>query len=98
MLGICTIIGICMNVTVMVLFTKSRLIRTRITYLFRSLAVSDGIMALVGGSMFVINCFHHRWIFGHEGRNCDISSPIENLLKTPNSDKNNTLYKSCLIL
>ena len=62
-----------MNISVIILFTKNVSIKSRITHLLRSLAISDGIMVLVGGTMFTINCFHHKWIFGRRGNNYKMS-------------------------
>ena len=68
-LGIFTVIGLFMNILVIILFTKNKFVKTRTTHLLRSLAVSDGIMVLVGGTMFTINSVYHRWIFGEKGKN-----------------------------
>ena len=62
-------IGLFMNILVIILFTKNKFVKTRTTHLLRSLAVSDAIMVLVGGTMFTINSVYHRWIFGEKGKN-----------------------------
>jgi len=65
-----TIIGVFANTSVVVLFTlpSRKKVHSRVTNLLRSLAVSDGTMALVGGTMYAVNCFYHKWVFGREGK------------------------------
>ena len=62
-----TLFGVIGNVLVVALFTKHKCLRSHTTQLLASLAVSDGTMALIGGSMFAINCFAHTQAFGHDG-------------------------------
>jgi len=68
---ILTAVGVFANTSVVVLFTlpSRRKVHSRVTYLLRSLAVSDGTMALVGGTMYAVNCFYHKWVFGRVGKN-----------------------------
>ena len=67
-MSVLTIVGIFANVSVVYLFMKRKCIQSRTSFLIRSLAVSDGIMAALGGTMFSINCFNHTWIFHSFGK------------------------------
>ena len=62
-----TAIGITSNAFVIILFTKCQGLKSRTSHLLRSLAVSDGVMAVVGGPVYLINAFNHRWIFYEKG-------------------------------
>jgi len=68
-MGLLTPVGVFVNICVIVLFTKvsKEHIQSRVTYLLRSLALSDGVMATLGGTMFSVNCFYHRWVFSRTG-------------------------------
>ena len=55
------------NALVIALFTKKRNRKSKTAYLLQSLAISDGIMAVVGGTMYCVNAFFHRWVFQHIG-------------------------------
>ena len=68
LMSVLTIVGIFANVSVVYLFMKRKCIQSRTSFLIRSLAVSDGIMAALGGTMFSINCFNHTWIFQSFGK------------------------------
>jgi len=69
-IGLLTPVGVFVNICVIVLFTKAstKHIQSRVTYLLRSLALSDGVMAVLGGTMFSVNCFYHRWVFSRTGK------------------------------
>lgn len=62
------LIGCTANLSVIILFSTNKGIMTRTTFLLRALAISDGIMASVGGTMFCVNSFKHTWVFGVKGR------------------------------
>ena len=61
-----TVVGILSNLIVILMFSKQK--KTRTMILLMSLAISDGTMAAIGGTMYAINCIYHRWIFGQIGR------------------------------
>ena len=63
-----TPVGVTLNLLVIILFTKRKKTKSRTSYLLKSLAVSDGTMAAVGGSMYLTNAFSHRWVFQKEGK------------------------------
>lgn len=57
------------NICVFGMFFKFRKeFPSRTTKLLMSLSVSDGVMALVGGTMFTVSCFNHNWAFGDSGK------------------------------
>ena len=66
-MGLMVLIGCVSNLCVIILFTKNKGIMTRTTFLLRALAISDGLMASIGGTMYCINAFKHTWIFGFKG-------------------------------
>ncbi|KAF6019834.1 ninaE [Bugula neritina] len=68
LLALITIMGIPLNFSVFAMFIKYRKEMTsRTTWLMMSLALSDGLMAIVGGTMFSISSFAHEWPFGDTG-------------------------------
>ena len=66
-MSICASLGILGNVTVVVVFTRTAALRSRTSYILRSLAVSDGSMAFVCCWMYVVSSFKHQWSFGDTG-------------------------------
>ena len=62
-----TPVGVTLNLLVIILFTKRKKTKSRTSYLLKSLAVSDGTMAAVGGTAYIINAFSHRWMFHKNG-------------------------------
>lgn len=67
-MSILTFVGVFANGSALYMFVNKENVRSRTSFLIRSLSVSDGIMAIVGGTMFSINCFYHRWIFETYGK------------------------------
>lgn len=63
------IFGIVENITVICMFCKcSSTFQTRTMKLLISLAVSDILMAIVGGPMFTSSSFNHSWLYDMTGR------------------------------
>lgn len=67
-MGALTVVGISFNSIAVITISKHKCLRSRITLLLASLAVSDGVMSAVGGTMYTVNCFYHRWVFGRSGK------------------------------
>ena len=68
LLGIMTIFGIIENFSVFAMFVKNRKeLSSRTTHMLMSLCLSDGIMAMVGGTMYTISSLNHNWPFGYAG-------------------------------
>ncbi|XP_067937045.1 visual pigment-like receptor peropsin [Watersipora subatra] len=68
LLGVMTIIGIVENFSVFGMFFKFRKeLNSRTTYMLMSLSISDGLMALIGGTMYTISSFNSKWPFKYEG-------------------------------
>ncbi|KAF6022026.1 OPN4 [Bugula neritina] len=68
MLALGTGVGVVLNFSVFGMFFKHRReFNSRTTWLLMSLALSDGLMALIGGTMFSISSFSHGWPFKDEG-------------------------------
>ncbi|XP_067937044.1 visual pigment-like receptor peropsin [Watersipora subatra] len=68
LLGVMTIFGIVENFSVFGMFFKFRKeLNSRTTYMLMSLSISDGLMALIGGTMYTISSFNSKWPFKYQG-------------------------------
>jgi len=63
-----TIAGAVENSVVFLMFMRREKANTRTSILLASLAVSDWIMAVIGGTMYTITSFNHGWCFGEAGQ------------------------------
>ena len=76
LLTVLSVLGVVENVCVIAMFYRYRReYKSRTIHLLMSLAVSDGLMALIGGSMYATSSFMHRWPFTYQGSTNELPLP-----------------------
>lgn len=68
-MSVFTVLGVIGNFTSVVVFSRNSSLHKRTSYLLRGLAISNGLMAVVAGTMYTTSCFHHTWVFSDIGKN-----------------------------